>query len=112
MLVKHSVKIDGFKPQMMFACGMVELAYRHIAGVTAVLTSALDSHDDRPASLHLKGLAADFRTRTITLEQARAIETLLKVMLGPLGYDVQLEDDHLHVEYDPKPGENLFTRTA
>ena len=112
MLLKKTVKIDGLQPQMMVAIGWVAAAYIQFANQPVVLTSALDSHDDRPKSLHLKGLACDFRTRHITQEQAKHIVSFLRVWLDPLGFDTVLEYDHIHTEYDPKPGELLFRREA
>lgn len=111
MFVKKTAVVDGLRPQILFASGFVSAAFVAIGHAEAVLTSALDSHDNRPASLHNKGLAADYRIRHLTYEQALEIVSFLKLKLDPLGFDTVLESDHIHVEYDPKPGENLFERT-
>lgn len=55
----------------------------------------------RPDSKHYHDEALDFRTRTLTKAQQAAWVTVCKRRLGR-NYDVVLEKDHLHVEYDPK----------
>ena len=108
MITKTTVKLDGLRHEMFHVCGMVDAAFIEIAVKPAVLTSALDSHADRPTSLHIKGLACDFRTRHISITHAQEILAWLKVHLDPLGYDSILESDHLHVEFQPKGNECLF----
>jgi hypothetical protein len=40
-------------------------------------------------------------------DRVEFIEALRKA-LEPRGFDVLPEDDHIHVEYDPKQGEPLY----
>lgn len=67
------------------------------------ITSANDSkHGD--ASLHYKNLAFDIRIYNITGKvhhEAELWAERLAVALGP-EYDVVLEKDHLHIEFDPE----------
>ncbi len=69
-------------------------------GFDCVVTSLADGKH-KPTSFHYKDLAVDLRTRHVdsraTLEQI--IQSISNV-LGP-DYDVVLEGDHLHVEFDP-----------
>jgi len=52
-------------------------------------------------SLHYKGLAIDLRTRDLKSGVAEKLIRLLKEKLGR-SYDIVLEPDHIHLEYDPK----------
>ncbi len=69
------------------------------AGYTLTITSGLDSlHGE--GSLHPEGLAEDYRTRDVAPSDLARMVSTLKARLGSL-YDVVLESDHLHVEFDP-----------
>jgi hypothetical protein len=70
-------------------------------GLTAMLTSGNDSKH-MEGSLHYKNLAWDFRIWGIPNPQ-EARDKLHK-LLNTKGndYDVVLESDHLHIEYDVK----------
>jgi len=74
-----------------------------------IVTSLDDSHEDKPRSLHNAGLAFDCRIHHLSPEQAQRITEILRLNLDPLGFDTVLEGDHIHCEYDPKPGERLWT---
>ncbi|HKU52824.1 MAG TPA: hypothetical protein VJQ25_10185 [Nitrospira sp.] len=104
MKLKYGVNPQGVRPEIWFAIGVAEMCYRN-AVRELVVTSLTDSHADRPNSLHNKGLAVDFRTRDIKPQELRAIVNALSNVLEPLGYDVVLEADHLHVEFQPKQNE-------
>lgn len=65
-----------------------------------VVTSILDGvHSSK--SLHYKGLAFDLRTHIYTQYEISKLMGNLRYMLGA-NYDVVLEKDHIHIEYDPK----------
>jgi hypothetical protein len=66
-----------------------------------VITSGRDG-THLPNSLHYRDRALDFRTRQLTPDQQQALVTATRTRLGA-GYDLILESDHLHIEYDPKP---------
>lgn len=73
--------------------------------VDMVVTSGYEgSHNSN--SLHYKGRALDFRTKSLTHRQKHDLVAEVRRRGGP-DYDVILEDEgeldeHLHVEYDPK----------
>lgn len=79
----------------------IEAALKIVApDVDCVITSRFDGlHSEN--SLHYKGLALDFRTRDLTFGQQHIWVALCEEALGP-HWDVVLEKDHLHVEFDPK----------
>lgn len=65
-----------------------------------VVTSGNDS-THKEGSLHYQDRALDFRTHDLTPTQIEAWAQEIKKRLGS-DYDVLIESDHLHVEYDPK----------
>ena len=65
-----------------------------------VVTSVLDGAH-RVGSLHYTGNAADIRTRSLAPEDRRELESFAREVLGD-AYDVVLESDHLHIEFQPK----------
>jgi hypothetical protein len=67
-----------------------------IANETLTLTSCTDG-DHKAGSLHHTGRAVDLR---LPIARREAIVGELKNRLGD-EYDVVLEVDHIHVEYDP-----------
>jgi len=99
MILKSSVDLRGLQPQMALAYTIAATCYaKH--GYTCTITSASDSRHG-PNSLHYCGKALDIRTRDVR-EQARPLlRDEIKEALGPQ-FDVVLESDHLHVEFDPK----------
>lgn len=69
-------------------------------GVALVITSANDSRHSG-TSLHYAGAGLDFRSRTLTRDQAKHVTDELRRCLGR-DFDVVLESDHVHVEYQPR----------
>lgn len=63
------------------------------------ITSAFDG-THQPGSLHYVGRALDFRRWDIETSATLVCADLRKE-LGP-DFDVVLESDHIHVEFDPK----------
>lgn len=105
MTFKAGVLQKGTQPPVWFALGVAECLYR-LMGQSLVVTSLTDSHANKPLSLHNKGLAADIRIRTLKALEVATVTAQLKMILDRLGFDVALESDHIHVEYQPKGKEN------
>jgi hypothetical protein len=88
-------------PRMVYARDVCAGLFESLAGVTLTVTSGTDSVDvHRAGSLHGQGLAEDYRTRDMPLITQQVVSGAVAVALGA-DYDVVLEADHLHVEYDP-----------
>ena len=99
MRLKPGVKLVGLTPQMFLAAVVVERALFEF-DLEAVITSGSEGrHID--TSLHYSGNALDFRTYKLTPGEAMSFANDVKDRLGR-DFDVVLEKDHLHVEYDPK----------
>lgn len=69
-------------------------------GYEVVITSGTEGAHSR-GSEHYVGHALDFRTAGIPSDQAEEIRAEIANRLGP-DFDVLLEVDHLHAEFDPK----------
>lgn len=96
-MIKSGVDLRGLSPQMAIA---YTIACRCYGQYDCVITSANDSKHG-PNSLHYKGQALDLRTRHLNGQGLQAVYLKLKESLGEQ-FDVVLESDHIHVEWDPK----------
>lgn len=96
-MIKAGVKLH---PSTIWAVAMPVIfeVFRSF-GVTPVITSGVDGRH-MPESLHYKGLAFDFRTRHVPQGDLAALTAHLSDALGG-NFDVVLESDHVHVEFDP-----------
>lgn len=101
-MIKFGVDLRGLSPQMAVAHTIACWVYFKNTGnpYACVITSGSDGKHG-PNSLHYKGKALDLRTNTIL---PALLPTLVKELRWALGeqFDVVLESDHIHVEFDPK----------
>ena len=96
MKVKDStVNIEALHPKMKDRLTDIETIYTSFH-TELVITSGKDGVHSQH-SLHYEGKAVDLRTWNILDSVIQA----LKTKLGP-EYDVILEKDHIHVEWDPE----------
>jgi hypothetical protein len=104
--VKQGADLKGIKPEAQHAIEVVDEIYKSF-GQILVITSGTEGYDGdgvhKSGSLHYSGYAFDCRTRYF--DSAR-VQTVAKAIREKLGrdYDVLVEKDHIHVEYDPKSG--------
>lgn len=95
--IKPGVDMNGIRPEMTDVKLVAMCAFgKH----GAIVTSATDRPHGR-GSLHYAGLALDFRTRHLPARKAGKIVAAMKTALSRQ-YDVVLEKDHIHVEFQPK----------
>ena len=116
LFIKDGVKINGahFDPEMVKILNVARETAPPTTDRAVWITSANDSKH-KAGSLHYKNRAFDIRTFNIigndTSTDAscgtRAEEATMwrQRMADQLGhdYDVLMEGDHIHAEYDPKP---------
>ena len=98
--IKYGVKLSGLKPEILIALLVAEKEYPSDGILT--LTSALEGKHTI-SSKHYTGYAIDLRTRELSPHDAIEWRNRVASALG-LDYDCILEDDHLHIEFDPKRG--------
>lgn len=98
--LKSGVDVSRIRPELVLVCSIISSIFIR-AGYDCVITSISDGVHGS-GSRHYVGLAADFRIRHI--DSKITIDTLVDIIRRSLGvdYDVVLEADHIHVEYDPK----------
>jgi len=98
--LKANVELTRFDIRILLAIQLVYSVYSRY-GYDCIITSISDGIHSA-GSLHYEGLAADFRIRHLP---SRAIaEIIFEDIRNHLtdDYDVVLESDHIHVEYDRK----------
>ena len=98
--LKDGVKIAGICPELLVAVVVAERVYEK-AGFDCTITSCTEGQH-MAGSLHYKGAAIDLRTKNIPHPvELKQIVDRLKLCLGA-DFDVVVETDHLHIEFDPK----------
>lgn len=99
--IKNTVELQGMQPELVPAIIVANEVYAEL-GYRCVITSVVDSKHSR-TSLHYVGFALDLRTRDVPVEKHQAICAEIAARLGPQ-YDVVLESNHIHIEFQPKVG--------
>lgn len=96
--LKPGVRAAGIRPEIALALHVADGIWQ-AQGQDLVVTSLTEGLHSR-TSLHYFGAAADFRIWNIDAERAR------RELADALGedYDVVLEQDHIHCEFQPKSG--------
>jgi len=101
---KPTVKINGrhFDPEIRFMVDVARETAPDLTDQTVWVTSGNDS-THKKNSKHYSNEAFDIRTLNLIDGRDAAIQwvTRMKEGLG-VKYDVVLEKDHIHVEFDPK----------
>ena len=95
MRIKNGVNILGLAPQMVIALNVAESIYRE-TDHEVVITSAIDG-EHMAHSHHFKGCAVDIGLHPIAEIAVRKIGESLGQQ-----FQVILEKDHIHIEFDPK----------
>ena len=98
--IKPGVLLENLTPQMVLGHTIVAAVFLSFYPATCRVTSGSDGTHMR-GSLHPKGNALDYGTNHLLSEQRSKVAAACKEALGE-NFDVVLESDHLHVEYDPK----------
>lgn len=96
MKIKDGVSIRGLQPQMVLAAVIAEPILNKY-DQECVITSGTDGTHSK-GSRHYVGLAIDVRTWTLSNKQ-QCVKDLQDALSGE--FDVVLESDHIHIEYDP-----------
>lgn len=89
----------GMSKEIETAIDIADKISKEVSGKEAVITSVFDGVHSR-RSFHYTGYAFDMRTYIYSKSQIVSIFGFLRAKLGSL-YDVILEEDHIHIEYDP-----------
>jgi hypothetical protein len=98
--LKDGVSLRKLRPQAGLLAVVMDQTYQANGINVCVITSGDDGTHKRQ-SKHYDGDALDFRTRDMTRDRAIKIVAEVRASLGR-DFDVILEDDHVHGEWDPK----------
>lgn len=104
LLIKSKqVNLNGLEWPTVFALAVATFIYQtHNLDLT--ITSALDgTHSEN--SLHYSGRAIDIRIKNVPTDDMKNL--IVEELRNSLGdaYDIIVESDHIHIEFDPKIGE-------
>lgn len=109
MRFKDGVNLE-LQPKMSAAIPLIDKAYSDVwpdCEHEAVCTSGKDGKH-MEGSFHPKGLAMDLRSRDLHQTTIYSLAAALRARLNGnetvnRPYQIVIEGDHLHVEYDPAP---------
>ena len=100
MNFKKGVKINGIRAEIVIALMIAQETVRtYNVHYRLTVTSVTDGQHGN-GSLHYVGAAADLRINDMMFDVNNYVESL-KIALKE-NYDVILEKDHIHIEYQPK----------
>lgn len=102
MKFKAGVDAVGVQPPVWYLLGIAEMVYSEF-NEELVVTSLTEGVHPDAKNIHGRGFAADLRIAGCAPGTPQEIRDALQKKLFPLGYDVVLESDHIHAEWDPKP---------
>jgi len=97
MLLKLGVSIERLKRPIRRSLTVIDNIFKKYDGIEAVITSTYEG-THMPSSLHYDDNAIDLRKSPVN---SMNIVEALKKALG-ISYQIVLESDHIHLEYDPK----------
>jgi len=100
MRLKDGVSVNGLKPECIIALSICNEVYKNY-GIDMVITSGTEGKHGTN-SLHYVGFAFDLRINNI--QYASDVDLIYKDIRDALTveYDVILESDHMHIEYQIK----------
>ena len=99
MIVKDGTTLLGLHPKMQIANCIVAVIYFK-NGFKFRLTAGVDQFGHSAKSFHPKGRACDWGIQGLSIQQVKDLRDEIDLKLGP-DYDIVLEKDHIHGEYDP-----------
>lgn len=96
MLLKLGVDISRLLPPIRKKLNLISSVVLEVSQQEIVVTSTYEGTHS-PSSMHYANLAIDIRLP----KNYNKVAEELKAALGK-GYDVIVESNHIHIEYDPK----------
>lgn len=98
--MKEGVDHTNMSPSLTQYYNTIDSIHSCVTGRSAIITSARDGKH-MIGSLHYRGRAIDLRTRDLSPKKARRLTRELQTELGRL-FDIVVEYDHIHLEYQPR----------
>ena len=108
MHFKNGVYLN-LQPEMAKGLPLIDLAYSDLELDAECVVTSADDGRHMAGSLHYAGRAVDLRTRDLHEEVIRKLANALRKRLNGSDiinrpYQIVVETDHIHVEYQPQPG--------
>src|SRR3990167_7004482 len=97
--LKGGVRILGLRPELLFAIERAGEVWAE-EGLDLTVTSVMEGKHGS-GRLPYVGPAFDARISDIPPEKRAGLKAALALVLGP-DFDVVLEADHMHIEFQPK----------
>lgn len=97
---KQGVSVNGIKQQTIALIALLNTYFVFYIGKPFVVTSCTDGKHKK-GSKHYDGLAIDIRTRHLNVTEINNLVLWFKSRHDKQ-FDMVVEKDHIHVEYDPK----------
>ncbi len=97
--IKSGARVFGIKPELLLALIVADGIWTE-RGKMLTVTSFTEGKY-MPGNLHYKGPGVDFLSNDLGNQEQADLLTTLKSRLGS-DWNVLLEGDHYHVEFDPK----------
>jgi hypothetical protein len=95
-------RIHGLQPELILGLMVVKDVYDYIQ--QDVIVTCISDSKHKNSSLHYVGFAADLSLPSA--DKTSVVLDRLHINLGD-DFDIVLEGDHIHVEFQPKRGVNL-----
>lgn len=99
MQLKSNVRLVDLKPQCVLAIIAANDVYKRYD--KELVVTSIDDSQHHSGSLHPAGFAFDLRSGYFTAQQIPLVLASLKESLT-IDFDIIFEQDHFHIEYDPK----------
>lgn len=96
---KDGVNVDGVKKETIVLMLLLNTFFVRRLSKAFIVTSCTDGKHMK-GSKHYSGYAIDIRTRHLTPREINILVSWFKMYHDDV-YDMVVEKDHIHVEYDP-----------
>ena len=107
--IKKGALVEGLSNEIWVAIGVIWAIFKDFQYPFVITSGKEGKHGTN--SLHYSNNAFDIRTRDI-LDRDRLEDVYYSIKrdLDEFGFDVILEKDHIHVEWDPKENDAKLLR--
>ena len=101
-LKDDTVVVHGIRQELILALYAADEVYKELGIEEGIVVTSLNDAVHSPTSLHYAGAACDIRIRSLPdhISPAQAAKKI-KERLN-IDYDVVVEADHIHIEYQPR----------
>lgn len=101
MQFKKGVKVRGVSVELAFVQPLINDIVKKYDTIEGYVITSLCEGKHSKGSRHYVGMGEDLRTRNMKAKDKPKCYRELKKALGR-DFDVVLEKNHIHIEYDPK----------